>query len=270
MVRHTDTIDLPVGTIAVGVDGSPGAETALQAAVDTAVAGHCPLTIVHAVDAAASTQSVLTDARDAAERRAPELDIHLVVRVAHPRDVLVAVSETASMVVVGSRGRGPVLSRLLGSVSLAVIRHAHCPVLIIRPHHPGVVRRGVLVAANGSQESSQILEFGFQQASLRRLPLTVLHVIEHAGDDAEGHALLVAEAMAGLRERHPDVPVRIEMVRGHPDDAVLTAADRMDLLVVGSHRGGPTHRSVTSAVVERASCPVAVVPLDTAVPTSTA
>lgn len=269
MIRQLHTGGIPVGTIAVGVDGSPGSQAALQAAADAAVAVGGSLTIIHAVRSSRAAQSVLSDARDAVEHRAPNLEIHLVHRVADPRDVLVAVSEQAAMVVVGSRGRGPARSRLLGSVSLAVVRRAHCPVLIIRPHHPGVVRQGVLVGADGSEASISTLEFAFGQASARRLPLTVLHVVEHALDDAESHALLVSEAMAGMRERHPDVRVKVETVRGHPDDAVLAAAARMDLLVVGSHRGGPTHRSVTTAVVERAPCPVAVVPLDTAVPTST-
>ncbi|MGZ5400489.1 MAG: universal stress protein [Nocardioides sp.] len=149
-------------------------------------------------------------------------------------------------------------------MSLAITRQAACPVVVVRPHHPGVVRQGVLVGADGSADSSPTLEFAFRQASVRRLPLTALHVVEHAVDDPEDHALLVGEAMAGLRERYPDVPVQVTVGHGHPDNALLAAADRMHLLVVGSHHGGLTHRSITSAVVEQARCPVAVVPLGTA------
>lgn len=254
------------GTVAVGVDGSHASTMALEAAVDAAVAEHRSLTIVHAVGPHRPGQLVLTDARDAAERRAPGLEIHLMLRVADPRDALVTLSHSAAMLVVGSRGRGPARSLLLGSVSLAVTRRTHCPVLVVRPHHPGVVRRGVLVGTKGTAASAPILAFAFRQASLRRLPLTVLHVVQYAADDPEEHALLVAEAMAGLREHYPDVPVRIEEGHGRPDEVVLRAADRMDLLVVGSHHAGVTHRSTTAAVIERAQCPVAVVPLDTRTP----
>lgn len=257
----TSRYGVPAGTIAVGVDGSAGSQVALHAAVAAAVAEHRPLTLVHAGGTTPSEERI---ARDAVEQGAPGTEVHLVRQAMDPSDLLVEMSEHAAMLVVGSRGRGPTRSLLLGSVSLAVTRRAHCPVLVVRPHHPGVVREGVLVGVDGAAESSPTLEFAFQQASLRRQPLTALHVVEHAVDDPEEHALLVGEAMAGLRERYPDVPVRVAVGHGHPDNALLAAADRMDLLVVGSHHGGLTHRSIASAVVERARCPVAVIPLDTA------
>jgi nucleotide-binding universal stress UspA family protein len=39
----------------------------------------------------------------------------------------------AGLVVVGSRGRGGIRRALMGSVSDSVVRHAHCPVLVVRP-----------------------------------------------------------------------------------------------------------------------------------------
>jgi nucleotide-binding universal stress UspA family protein len=36
------------------------------------------------------------------------------------------------MIVIGSRGLGPVKRKLMGSVSESVVRHAHCPVLVAR------------------------------------------------------------------------------------------------------------------------------------------
>jgi nucleotide-binding universal stress UspA family protein len=43
----------------------------------------------------------------------------------------------AGLIVMGSRGRGGVRRALMGSVSDSVIRHAHCPVLVVRneEHH---------------------------------------------------------------------------------------------------------------------------------------
>ena len=38
----------------------------------------------------------------------------------------------AGLIVVGSRGRGPLKRALMGSVSDSVVRHAHCPVLVVR------------------------------------------------------------------------------------------------------------------------------------------
>jgi nucleotide-binding universal stress UspA family protein len=33
----------------------------------------------------------------------------------------------------GSRGRGDMKRALMGSISDSVVRHAHCPVMIVRP-----------------------------------------------------------------------------------------------------------------------------------------
>jgi nucleotide-binding universal stress UspA family protein len=39
----------------------------------------------------------------------------------------------AGLVVVGNRGRGGIRRALMGSVSDSVVKHAHCPVLVVRP-----------------------------------------------------------------------------------------------------------------------------------------
>jgi nucleotide-binding universal stress UspA family protein len=39
----------------------------------------------------------------------------------------------AGLIVLGSRGLGPLRSALMGSVSHSVVSHAHCPVVVVRP-----------------------------------------------------------------------------------------------------------------------------------------
>jgi nucleotide-binding universal stress UspA family protein len=48
-----------------------------------------------------------------------------ILRVAEELDV--------GLIVMGSRGRGGLRRALMGSVSDSVVRHAHCPVLVVRP-----------------------------------------------------------------------------------------------------------------------------------------
>ncbi len=56
------------------------------------------------------------------------------LRVGRPDEQIVALAEEigAGLIVMGSRGLGGLRRLLMGSVSDSVVRHAHCPVLIVR------------------------------------------------------------------------------------------------------------------------------------------
>lgn len=60
-------------------------------------------------------------------------------RMGRPDEGIVAVAEEigAGLIVLGSRGLGGVRRALMGSVSDSVVRHAHCPVMIVRPEETG-------------------------------------------------------------------------------------------------------------------------------------
>jgi nucleotide-binding universal stress UspA family protein len=55
--------------------------------------------------------------------------------VGHPAEEIVAYAQDqgAGLIVMGSRGREGIRRALMGSVSDAVVRHAHCPVMVVRP-----------------------------------------------------------------------------------------------------------------------------------------
>ncbi len=72
----------------------------------------------------------------------------------------------------------------------------------------------------------------------------------HAGT-ASGGRRLVAEAMAGLRERYPDVRSPCSCRSGCPTWSIAQAASRADLLVVGHHQRGPVGRLLFGSVSER-------------------
>src|ERR687898_572054 len=73
----------------------------------------------------------------------------------HPSDDVVRVAEEigAGVVVLGSRGRGGVRRALMGSVSDSVVRHAHCPVMVVRGE-PVVFPTRILLATDGSEDAN--------------------------------------------------------------------------------------------------------------------
>jgi nucleotide-binding universal stress UspA family protein len=289
----------PPGSIVVGIDGSGVASQALVWAAEEAVLRGRTLLIVHAVapldaDIEASLRRACVDPQDVlksmwtqseelldrvqrrALRLAPEVAVQTLLRDGDPRAVLLELSTAAAVVVVGSHGRGPLRSLLLGSVSAALAREATCPVVVVRPQRPGVVRRGVVVGTDGSAASRTAVEFAYLEASVRRLPLTVLSCLSDARDEDAPVGVVAEDApgldwaradlaasVAGLGEKYPDVRVRLQLATGHVDELLIEVADHRDLVVVGARRAtsrahGPL--SLVRRVVEHAPCPVAVIP----------
>jgi nucleotide-binding universal stress UspA family protein len=70
--------------------------------------------------------------------RSESVEVSFLVWTGDPGDMIVeaAEAEHVDMVLVGSHGRGAVGRLFLGSVSEHVVRHAPCPVLVVRPKGP--------------------------------------------------------------------------------------------------------------------------------------
>jgi nucleotide-binding universal stress UspA family protein len=142
-------------TILLATDGSLDAALALETAVDLANTTNSELHVVTAArgypaydirieEVAEQLRQEAQEVLDEQVRRVDEVggtvqETH--VRVGERRsDEIVKVAEEvrAGLIVMGSRGIGGVRRTLMGSVSDAVVRHAHCPVLIVRRHEDAV------------------------------------------------------------------------------------------------------------------------------------
>jgi nucleotide-binding universal stress UspA family protein len=137
--------------ILIATDGSPSAADAMRVALDLAVEQGAAVTFVHVVAPPLATPSEWLDGAtllrplavredeivlDAALELARDagVDAEVVVVAGNAADEIVAYADTidADLIVVGSRGRGPLTSALLGSVSHDVLREARRPVLVAR------------------------------------------------------------------------------------------------------------------------------------------
>lgn len=179
------------------------------------------------------------------------------------------------MVVVGSRGRGPLARSLLGSVSSSLIRYSHCPVAVIHdedPLMPHPAQAPVLVGIDGSPVSELATAVAFEEASRRGVELIAMHVwsdvevndfpaIDWPAMKPAAEEIL-AERLAGWQERYPDVIVQRVVECDHPTYHLVRQSELAQLVIVGSHgRGGFAGMllgSVSAAVAHSARMPVIV------------
>lgn len=189
---------------------------------------------------------------------------------------LVAASEHATLVVVGSRGHRPVAGWLLGSVSAQVAEHSRCPVLVVHndPYAPGVTARPVVVGVDGSEGSRQALRWAAAVAHRQHTRLDAVTAWEspmtfaspglppyvYPQPDAEKDlANTVDETFGALRP----ADLQTLAVEGPPARVLVQLSEGADLVVVGSrgHGGfaGLLLGSVSAQVAERAQCSVLVV-----------
>ncbi|MEU8633051.1 universal stress protein [Amycolatopsis sp. NPDC048633] len=287
-------------TIVVGVDGSAASVTAVSWAARLASSRRLGLDIVHGLQIAAlgygegmAGIDVLIDAvrqegdRVVAVSRkvATSIDEDLVVTTetltGTPAPLLIERSRRARMVVVGATGSGGFAGMLLGTTPATLVSHAHSPVAVIRGRHGAahVPESGpVVVGLDGSPASEAANAAAFEEASARGVPLVAVHawtdvtyedfygtvrLIPQWESMADDEERLLAQRLAGWQEKYPDVEIRRVLRRDRPRLALLEAAEKAQLVVVGSRgRGGFAGMllgSTGQALVQHAGCPVLVV-----------
>jgi nucleotide-binding universal stress UspA family protein len=186
------------------------------------------------------------------------------------------------LIVVGSRGHGPVETAVLGSVSAAIVDHATCPVLVARGDHAG----RVILAEDGSPAGMAARDIVAAWPAFARIPVVVLGVVDVAAPWRSGiaptmfgaamdvygdmitnarttHRAIVAATEAHLRAAGRTVSG--ELREGDPADQIRRAATDPagDLIVAGSRGHVGISRivmgSVAHAVLTHAHCSVLVV-----------
>jgi nucleotide-binding universal stress UspA family protein len=177
----------------------------------------------------------------------------------------------------GGRGLGRIRTRLMGSISDAVVHHAHCPVVVVR-WKPIILPAKILVATDGSEEATLATRTA---ADLTKRTDSELHVA-HVGEvplvyrperhgyhtDYEEHERAARELLeAQVEEMNAAgatvAEAHLRMGRAGEEIVVLAEELGADLVAMGNRGLGGVRRalvgSVSDSVIRHAHCSVLAV-----------
>lgn len=301
--------EAPVGTekiegIVVGADGSQQSKCALRWAEREAVRRGSVLNIVSAytipvfaassMDAGYSTldddlirggaEDIVRQAR--AELEGSEATIRTYIESGDPSGVLLDLSADAELVVVGTRGRGGFVGRLLGSVSSALPAHAKCPTVVVplsmakeqeQAQEDAPERQTIVVGVDGSERARSAVLAAADAAQARDLKLRVVCAVSPvsaalawmpATVDQEAVLEDVRYQMdvgaRWIKSHYPTVEVETDVISGPPVEVLIRESEHAVLTVTGSRgRGGFAGMllgSTSQGVLHHSKGPVMVVP----------
>ncbi|MCN9242233.1 universal stress protein [Streptomyces sp. RY43-2] len=225
----------------------------------------------------------------------PELPLEEVLTGDSAVTALLAAAEDSEVLVLGSRGLGPLTGFVVGSVSQRVVARSPRPVVLVRagetlvdehlpapdgisPHEiPEIPYLDVVLGLDVGQPADEPIGFAFDAARRRGTVLRVIHAhrtpahaaVGRTGTAPEPEPLAEQEQtlvamLRPWREKFPDVPVTETVIEGRPAVELVHASARACLVVVGRRTGearlGAHVGSVVHALLHHAECPVAVVP----------
>lgn len=287
--------------ILCATDLSPEADQAVTAASDLGRLFGSGLVFVHAVPFPAPARVLFphlvqgtTDRLMAVSRLAADTvtsrivsvtgrsgeDIDVRVDVGAPDEVIVDAAEEsgADLLVIGLSGSdhtGPGI----GDTALRIIRHAHCPVLVVRA---GPVKGPILAATDLSEPAEAAVSMAAVWAGERADPLVILHVVDHSPVvvvpeafgpgvpipvSEEEHSAVLKAAGDRLAEALDKSQIKGDRLveEGSPAQSIVVSAEQIEasLIVMGASGGGGLRRlllgSVAEDVLRAAPCSVLLV-----------
>jgi nucleotide-binding universal stress UspA family protein len=281
------------GRIVVGVDPSENAGRALDWAAREAADRGLDLHLVHALDLPnavgavgkapgylaarrAAGEILLAKAIQALRERDPRLTVSSETAVLGAAETLVDLSQDAALVVTGTRGHGGFTGMLLGSVSLKLATHAHCPSVVVRGNETDEPLNEIVLGLEPGQAQAPI-HFAFATASTIGATIRAVRAWSPLPDysdysineDLEARARAehadATTLLKAVREDYPDITVTTHAIRGNPVPTLISEAQGTRLLVVGAHHHhGPLSvgaGTVVRGLLAHSPTPVAIVPI---------
>jgi nucleotide-binding universal stress UspA family protein len=273
--------------IVVGIDGSEVANSALEFAAHEASRRGSRLVIAHAGDIPSwgEREGEVRPFADILGEEAiatvaalhPHVACEFVLRDADAADLLVSLSRGADLLVVGTHRMGRLRGFVLGSVSQRVAAHAMCPVVTVSGP-AGVGTDPIVLGASASPGGLAALRFACEEGRLRGVPVRAIRsaITEDWAIAGPGYSVAVSPdllhdaaraelnaVLTAARDAYPDVAISGEVSDRDPFSALVQAAQRASLVVIGSRRRQdsvlPHLGPVAAWLLHQAQRPLAVV-----------
>jgi len=266
--------------VVVGVNGTAAGLAAVRLAAREAVSRGRHLRIVHAFswsdgqppdphgagargldvrydEARRAASAILGEAVATAKRSTPGVRLTGQLVDGPPDRVLLQLSRTAELVVLGDDDLATTSWLPSTSTLVQTAARAFCPVVIARGPRPP--SGAILAAVDGSSWSVRGLRHAAAEALRQHATLEIVYVVACAGERAEreGHRILAAAAAA--------VPqlgrARAKLLTGAPGPALVRASGQARMIVLGPRgtHGAGLLGSVAREVLHRAACPTVFV-----------
>jgi len=205
----------------------------------------------------------------------PLLRVRSIVLEGSPVDELSDRASTAELLVIGTHALKRFSNLIFSTRAAQVVSRSSVSVVIV-PSEPREAGTGIVVGVDGSPASLAAVEFAAQEADRLGEPLTVVYAwrvpapwaiatieadwpVEPGDDDR----IVLAESVAGLPEKYPDLMVTEDINAMLPVDALIGAAAGARMLVVGTHGRKGFARfwlgSVSHQLILAMPCPLAVI-----------
>jgi nucleotide-binding universal stress UspA family protein len=236
------------GPVVVGIDGSNAAIGAAEWAAKEAIHHDVPLRLVHVIRLAGGptgydrdfpteeeyAESSLRTVCLAVEATGLPVKVDTVVIRGDVDSVLIAESNSASVICVGSVGIGRMASMVLGSTAKTVAEHARCPVAIIRHDDdaPPPEAGFIAMVVDDQPGNDAVIRWAMEEARVRRAPVLALGVWRWALSEIGYEGL--SRRLDGWLRRYPDVQVEVATTRSSVARYLESWIGALQLVVIGS------------------------------------
>jgi nucleotide-binding universal stress UspA family protein len=206
----------------------------------------------------ASAQRLVDDAAGAV---GPRCDVNVEASIAHggAAAVLLDASDDASLLVVGTRGRGGFQRLLLGSTSTQCATHVSHPIVVVPERADVTDTHDIVVGVDGSPNSIAALKWALSFAT-PEIRIEAISVWDTSPLAAGADQFFFPEATGLAEERFHhlvdnvesssprDHPIERTFVTGMPRQTIAERAESTDLLVIGARGHGAIGAAVIGSV----------------------